>query len=75
MQDSAASDPPETKKMLIGAFRQFSSKRSRKLLGRLVLEMQAIGEGRPFHLLLHGVEHVTVAMTDVDVPSRRSIRR
>ena len=46
-----------------------------QFLRRLVFEMQAIGEGALVHLPLHGVEHIAVAVADIDRPSARSTRR
>ena len=66
MQDSTASDPPDTKKMRSSPPGMLRGERARQFLGRLVLEMQAVGEGRLVHLPLHRVQHVAVAVADID---------
>ena len=58
MQDSTASEPPETKKMRSRPPGMLRGELARQFLGRLVLEMQPVGEGGLVHLPLHRVEHV-----------------
>ena len=50
----------------VEAARHAPGKRARQFLGRLVLEMQPVGEGRLVHLPLHRIEHVAVAVADID---------
>ena len=75
MQDSTASEPPDTKKMRSRPPGSCSASCARQFLGRLVLEMQPVGEGDAVHLPLHRLEHVAVAVADIDGDRRRSIRR
>ena len=52
-QDSTASEPPETKKILSRPSGILAGDPASQFLRRLVLEVQAVGEGHLVHLPLH----------------------
>ncbi len=51
---------------LVQTFRHTLCGHACQIFRRFVFEMQAIGEGHAVHLLLHGIEHVAIAMADID---------
>ncbi len=62
---STASEPPETKNTLSRPSGISEAVFAASVFGRLVFEMQAIGEGRLFHLPAHRLKHVLVAVADI----------
>ncbi len=51
---------------LVQPFRHTLGGHACQIFRRFVFKVQAIGEGHAVHLLFHGIEHVAIAMADID---------